>query len=432
MPRQKLKKPPKKKETTKKRGRPAKKQQEKETPKKESTKFEIDYAKDVGSQFIDHLHKAEPKIVKKLDNEVEEYLGCKRGFYSGLPTLDRILGIRANSNFYLHPYGKMIEVYGPNGCGKTTYMFYLAAKVIADGGIAYYVDWENKADPNWLYKTAWANFGLTEEQIKAHLVWVDAPCVEWFNVWIIQTMKAMIDMRIRLQNEITHLDGLKRKPDDYLERRQNVLRAIQMPCIIINDSIAGMSTEAEVKGEETTTQYVAELAREFGRKLKRVRNYLRYVNGLMVFTNQERDVIGGIGYSKIRTPGGNAVKYLCDACIRIVRINNLKRVRNKIETFYGTEHQFETKKNQLGIPPFHKTVLRMLYDRGYFSFYSLIEACASVGLIKKVGSRYIIESGKLKFEFEENACDEARDEIIKQYPTFEAILHNIYQNFMRQ
>ena len=87
-------------------------------------------------------------------------------------------------------------------------------------------------------------------------------------------------------------------------------------------------------------------------------------------------------------------------------------------------------KNPIGLVPFQSVVLKFLFDRGYFSLHSLLEACVNENIIKKNGSMYEINAGKKTGIITLDESD--LDEDILDYPKLENALSNVYQKHMRR
>jgi recombination protein RecA len=68
---------------------------------------------------------------------------------TGAMTLDAALGVGGI------PKGRITEVYGPEGCGKTTLTLHLITNVQRSGGVAVFVDAEHALDPKYA-----ANIGV--------------------------------------------------------------------------------------------------------------------------------------------------------------------------------------------------------------------------------------------------------------------------------
>jgi len=72
---------------------------------------------------------------------------------SGSLILDQLIGGKVNEHGVApcpgYPVGKIINIYGHEGAGKTTVALTAAAKVIENGGDVVYIDWENEIVPGY-------------------------------------------------------------------------------------------------------------------------------------------------------------------------------------------------------------------------------------------------------------------------------------------
>jgi len=363
-------------------------------------------------------------------------LGVVKTFYSGLPTLDRILSVKRDSNIYGLPLNKIIEVFGAESCGKTTLSMYLISSIIKGGGLSYFVDFEHKFDPVWLRRISYMN-GVSEELLKKRFRYVDPEHFEGFMGWLIRFMKKIIKTKNEARKAIIDINKSKKKPDNFIELIAEQQAILDIPFVIVVDSLAAIYTKAEkakdkrsnkVNEEELKTS-VAEIPNLFNRVLKNVRYYLGYTNTIILFLNQIRDNIDTTGYSrgsKIRTPCGNAVKHLSDARIQMYRTKSIKRTKNDISYSIGNVIGMKTVKNQMGPPPFQEINLKLLNDRGFFSFHSILEMLVTIGKVKRDGRYYKFIAGGEKVEVAESNADRFIDE----NPKYAAILHNNYKKYM--
>lgn len=401
----------------------------KEEPKQRVREKAFDIETDNANTLVEQWMKAEPDSIYGMNSNNAKHLGVSRGLYSRLPNIDAVLAKKSDNNSPCLPLNKILEIFGKESSGKTTWMKYLANLFISHGGISIFVDFEHKFDPAWL-RMMGKQFGLTEDDYR-RFMYIDPVHFEWFVVWLVKMMKKIIDSRINADQALKELNNKKKKPDDYAALSNKYMQIISMPIVILVDSVASIYTAAEVEGEEETTKHVGELARGFSAKLKHIRKHLGMANTLIVFSNQERDKISMGGkptYGMLTTPGGHAIKHNADGRIRIYQARTLKRTRDSVETVYGVENVMTITKNQMGYPPFGEATVRLLYDRGYHTFHAILEACVAQGIVKKTGSRYTISGNTAnKIEFEQTEIDE----IELKYPKLENILHGLYKKKMQ-
>src|SRR5699024_3591623 len=78
--------------------------------------------------------------VMKLGEEAERKIDT---IPSGSLALDAALGIGG------YPRGRVVEIYGPESCGKTTVALHAIAEAQKKGGQAAFIDAEHALDPNY-------------------------------------------------------------------------------------------------------------------------------------------------------------------------------------------------------------------------------------------------------------------------------------------
>lgn len=409
----------------------AKKKEKKEVAPKETKqsgkKLNLDFSTDdAANQFVSFCRNTEPSL-DGIEIQEDSDVGVKDVIYSGLPNLDFITALKENTKIYGFPF-KMLEIFGIDGSGKTTLLKYIAAQFIKQGGVAIYYDFEHKFHSKW-FNTIAKYVGLKGDDYKKFL-YHRPEHFEGFMIQLIKRMKSINLMKEQAKDKLKEIEKKKRKSTATEELEARCKKIISMPFVILVDSIANMYTKSEVEGEEEDKKHVGELARGFGAKLRLARRYLKSANILVIFSNQQRDKIE-TGFSKRRgkamtTPGGKAVKCNCDGRLLIYRSGALERTRKNIKKIYGTKYVIKNMKNQMGIPPFRSTELHLLDDRGFHTFYSILESCVEANLIKKIGNDYKLKMNNEIISFGMNELDEIEEE----YPKLESLLHRNYQKFM--
>lgn len=389
--------------------------------------------------FAEDMDSREPDMIHGMYGSVGHSLGVTKVFYSGLPTLDRCMAIKRDTNLYGMPLNKIIELFGSEQAGKTTMALYMCVQIIKQGGLAYFVDFEHKFDPAWLRVIAKQN-GVSEELLKRRFRYVDPQHMEGFIKWLLLFMKKIIADKAEARKGLKALNEKKKKAADHDEQVARCNEILNTPFIIVVDSIASIYTKDEMEGKkkdgkpkDVTDQKVAELANLFNRVLKHIRFYLGYTDTLILFLNQIRDNIQTNSFlakfaSKIKTPGGNAVKHFSDGRMQIIRIGSIKRTRNKIAYVIGAIFKLKVVKNQMGMPPFMETNVKLLHDRGFFSNLDVLDALAQVGKVKRKGNLYLFLLGGVEHAVHESDADEFFDE----NPKIAESLHKVYQTYMRK
>lgn len=207
------------------------------------------------------------------------------------------------------PSGKIVEVYGFEHSGKSTFAAEAAKAVQAIGKRVLYIDFEHAVD-----YTYFKRIGVDMENDKLWLF--DQPfCLE-------DGMQVAIDL------VSTGEIGL-----------------------LIVDSVAAMTPKAELEGE-MADQQIGLQARLMGKALRKLTGLLNTRNTIALFINQQRDRIGpDARWNPTTQPGGRALKFF--ASVRI----ELKRIGKSEEEQQGSRHRALLKKqkcavNQRGVVEF--------------------------------------------------------------------------------
>jgi len=207
------------------------------------------------------------------------------------------------------PAGRMIEIAGGEGAGKTLLASYIMANTQKKGGIAIYIDTEHAASVEVMTKV-----GVDIED----LIYVQAGSTEE----VLQT----------IQTVVTKI------------HRENSDKLIT----IVWDSIAATSTKAEIEAEFEAGRTVAMQARVIGLGMRKIMPLVSKHNVCLIFINQLRENIGGFGFGDNKfTPGGNAIKY--GASIRLW-LTHFKQIKDGQKDLIGRIVKCDVKKNKVAPP----------------------------------------------------------------------------------
>lgn len=288
---------------------------------------------------------------------------------TGIFSLDKVLGGGV-------PRGRMIEVYGPEGAGKTSLALYIAAAAQASKGIVGYIDAEHSLNLK-LAKT----LGVKTEEL------------------------------------------LLSQPDSAeqaLEIAESMARSGDVSVIII-DSVAALVPQAEVDAEMSESQMGLQ-ARLLGKACRKLTPVLAKSNTLLVLINQIRHKIGVFYGNPETTPGGNALRFYCSQRLEIRKGETLKE-KDKV---IGHNIKIKVVKNKIG-NPFGAVEIPLLYGKGIDVILDLVDYAIKAGVIEKAGSWF--SYGTIKLGQGKNAAVEmiSNDEkllaeITKKLSTAEIIL----------
>ncbi|RIV16455.1 recombinase RecA [Mycoplasmopsis gallopavonis] len=252
-------------------------------------------------------------------------------FHSGSFALDQALGIGGL------PKGRIIEIYGPESCGKTTLSLHAIASIQEQGGIAAFIDAEHSIDPGYA-----SNIGV----------------------------------------DVNNL--ILSQPDSGEQALEivDILAKTGKVDLIVVDSVAALVPEAELQGE-MTDQQIGLQARLMSKALRKITGNLNKNKTTIIFINQIREKVGLIFGNPETTPGGRALKFY--ASIRIeVRKGS---IINESKDIIGNEIKFKVVKNKLAAP--YKTANSEIYfAQGIDKIGELVDLGVEKGIIERKGSWY--------------------------------------------
>ncbi|MBR1592871.1 MAG: recombinase RecA [Ruminococcus sp.] len=257
---------------------------------------------------------------------------------TGSMTLDMALGIGGV------PRGRIIEIYGPESSGKTTVALSVIAQAQKMGGEAAFIDVEHALDPVYA-----------------------------------QALGVNID------------DLLVSQPDSgeqALEIAEALIRSGAIDVIVL-DSIAAMTTRAEIDGEMGDL-HVGQLARLMSQAMRKLTAAISKSNCVAIFINQVREKIGVMYGNPETTPGGRALKFYSSVRIEVRKGEVIKDGTMII----GAETKCKVVKNKVA-PPFKEAHFDMMYGTGISRTGEILDIATELEIIKKGGSWFSYNDKKL-------------------------------------
>ena len=271
-------------------------------------------------------------------------LGDKRGVMlpstpTGLPTVDYEL-IQTGGI----PKGRVIEVFGPESAGKTSWTLHCIAECQAQGGVAAFVDAEHALDPN--YATV---FGVNIDEL-------------------------VVSQPDNGEDALDTVDAL-------IESRAADL--------IVVDSVSALVPKAELAGD-IGDSHVGLQARLMSQALRIITGKASKAGITVIFINQIREKIGTMYGNPETTSGGRALKFYASIRIDVRRQQTEKHPAIKVgDELIGHTIRLKAVKNKVGVP-FREAFVDLYYTSGFDKEASLIEYADHRGLFEKSGSWYSI------------------------------------------
>lgn len=283
------------------------------------------------------------QIEKKFGKESIMLLGDVQDatvetFHSGSYILDNILGIGG------YPKGRIIEIYGPEGSGKTTLSLHAIAEVQKKGGIAAFIDAEHSIDPIFASKLGVNTDNLILSQPDSG-----------------EQALEIVDILARLGN----ID------------------------LIVVDSVAALVPLAELNGEMNDQQIGAQ-ARLMSKALRKITGNLNKNKTTIIFINQIREKVGVIFGNPETTPGGRALKFY--ASIRIEVRKGTQITGDK--EISGNEIKFKIVKNKLATP-YKSAQTELAFSEGIDKYGELVDIAVDKKIFEKKGAWYSYEGNNV-------------------------------------
>ncbi len=253
-------------------------------------------------------------------------------FHSGSYMLNWII-------WWGYPRGRIVEIFGPQSSGKTTFALHAIAEIQKEWGIAAFVDAEHAMDPKYAKE-----IGINVD------------------------------------------DLLLSQPDfgeQALQITQELAKTWAVDLIVI-DSVSALTPKAEVEGDMGDS-HVGLQARMMSQALRKLTSILAKTGTTVMFINQIRMKIWVLYGNPETTSGGNALRFFASQRIEIRRGKEIKRDKES----FGYEARFKVKKNKIA-PPFKKAQILVKFNHWVEEIEDMIDAGLKFGVIDRKWAYYYL------------------------------------------
>ena len=288
---------------------------------------------------------------------------------TGSISLDMALGVGG------YPKGRIVEIYGPESSGKTTFALHAIAEAQKQGGVAAFIDAEHALDPKY-----------------AKALGVD------------------IDNLIVSQPDTG---------EQALEIAEHLIRSGAIAIVVV-DSVAALVPKVEIDGDMGDS-HVGTQARLMSQAMRKLSGAISKSNTVAIFINQIREKVGVMFGSPETTSGGRALKFYATIRLDIRRVEQIKDGTDVI----GNLTRIKVVKNKVA-PPFKVVDVDLIYGQGVSREAEILDLAVNNEIIQKSGAW---------FSYNDEKIGQGRENVktfLKENPNFtteiEEKIREIYKN----
>lgn len=286
---------------------------------------------------------------------------------SGSLSLDIALGVGG------YPKGRIIEIFGPESSGKTTFALEAISECQKAGGRAAFIDAEHALDPVYA-----KNLGVDINEL------------------------------------------LLSQPDTGEQALEIVDALVKSEAVnlVVIDSVAALVPQAEIEGEMGDS-HVGLQARLMSQALRKLSGNINKTKTTAIFINQLREKVGVMFGNPETTPGGRALKFYSSVRLDIRRGETIKNG----EQIIGNKTNVKVVKNKVA-PPFKNITVEIMYGEGISREGELLDIASEIGVVEKSGAWYAYlgdkigqgkENAKIYLKENPNVAEEIESKIREHY-----------------
>lgn len=243
------------------------------------------------------------------------------------------------------PKGRVIELFGPEGGGKSTLAYWLVAEVQRQGGSCVWVDAEN--------------------------------CFE--------SKRAQV-LGVQTNDLFVTRPSFGEQAFDMIQ----MMVETSSIALVVVDSVAALVPKAELEAD-FSDKHIALHPRMMSAGLRKIGGAISINNTTVIFVNQLREKTGITYGLKEITPGGKALPFYSSVRLAVKKGEKFKREDG---SEFGNEMIIEARKNKVGMPG-RKIMLDLLYDKGIDLLSEVYDEGVERGVIEKTGNTLSYEGKKI-------------------------------------
>ena len=257
---------------------------------------------------------------------------------SGSLLLDDALGVGG------YPKGRIIEIFGPESSGKTTFALHAIAECQKMGGRAAFIDAEHAIDPTYA-----KNLGVDVDNL---------------------------------------LLSQPNSGEEALEIVEMLASSGAINLIVV-DSVAALVPQAELDGVMSDNS-VGLQARLMSKAMRKLAGVLNKDDCAVIFINQLREKVGVMYGNPETTSGGRALKFYASIRIDIRRTEAIKQGSEIV----GNTCRIKIVKNKVAAP-FRQCEIDIIYGKGVSKNAEILDKAVELGIIKKSGAWFEYKGAKI-------------------------------------
>ena len=298
---------------------------------------------DLAASIADDLNKSGFETF--FNDHTDSPANIKSFLSTGSSLLDLCIGNRPNAGI---PGGRITEISGLEGSGKSLVCAHIMKQAQLEGGVAVLLDTENAYNEDFY-----------------HAIGLDTSKLIYRQPTTVEDIFATIEKVI----------------ESYVKKSKS-----HQKCVIIVDSVTAAPTKKELEeGSDEMSGYGTEKAKFLSVAMRKIVLRIGEQEIFLVFTNQLRFNLKAQSFmDPYMTPGGKALDYYTSVRLRLQATGDIK---NKDKEVVGIHVQASVKKNRCG-PPKRKAMLDIYFDRGIDDFASWVKFLKDSEIIDGAAGKY--------------------------------------------